>query len=167
MSQAEGRTVVPPAAIWAAGFIAHRVLPGRHIGGLVGTASRSMAVPVLAASGVFGLSSVASFLRRGTTVSPLDPEDSRELVADGVNRFSRNPMYLGMAGSLLAHAMWQRRPLSMVPVALFIMSMNRWQVPIEETALERRFGDDYREYCRQTPRWISNTEMDIGSRERW
>ncbi len=45
---------------------------------------------------------VFEFRRRKTTMSPLSPEKTASVVSSGIYRWSRNPMYLGMALHCLA-----------------------------------------------------------------
>ena len=54
-------------------------------------------------SGFFILvSAVRLFRKDETTVNPLSPEQATKLVSDGIFKYSRNPMYLGMAFVLLS-----------------------------------------------------------------
>lgn len=105
-------------------------------------ASAALAAPVL------------EFRRHQTTVDPRDQADPTSLVTTGINAHTRNPMYLGMAGLLLANAV--RRPTlrALLPLVAFITWINYRQIPVEESALQQRFGDDYRQYRTKVPRWI-------------
>ena len=47
------------------------------------------------------------FRQNGTTLEPFQPDRASVLVTSGANAISRNPMYVGMAGLLLAHAVWR------------------------------------------------------------
>ena len=42
----------------------------------------------------------------------------------------------------------------LVPLAGFVVWMDRLQIPPEELALEATFGDEYRRYARHVPRWL-------------
>lgn len=97
--------------------------------------------------------SVTEFQRRGTTVNPVSPGASA-LVTTGPNRLTRNPMYVGMAGMLTAHAIAVRSPRALVPAALFVVVIDRWQIPAEESVLRDRFGDAYETYASKTSRWL-------------
>jgi protein-S-isoprenylcysteine O-methyltransferase Ste14 len=45
----------------------------------------------------FDLLGLIEFRRHATTISPLSPNKSSQVVSSGVYRLSRNPMYLGLA----------------------------------------------------------------------
>lgn len=94
---------------------------------------------------------VLAFRRRRTTINPLTPARSSALVCDGLYRYSRNPMYLGMLCLLLALAWW-RQQWPLAPL-LFVLWMNVLQIAPEERALRARFGAAYDDYCRRVRRW--------------
>lgn len=100
------------------------------------------------------LSGVLAFRQHRTTVNPLRPQDSSAVVQDGIYRYSRNPMYLGMALALLALAVWLRHPLAWLCLPAFILWIDRWQIRPEERALQARFGADYQAYCARVRRWL-------------
>ncbi|HUP20082.1 MAG TPA: isoprenylcysteine carboxylmethyltransferase family protein [Gemmatimonadota bacterium] len=93
-------------------------------------------------------------LFRRAKTSYLPEDDPRELVLAGPYRFTRNPMYLGVATVLTGLALlvgtW---PFFLVPVA-FVLVMNATQISREEVRLERRFGAEYEAYRRRVRRWI-------------
>ncbi|MGF6148850.1 Putative protein-S-isoprenylcysteine methyltransferase [Kingella potus] len=97
---------------------------------------------------------VLAFRRHRTTVNPHTPDKSRLIVADGIYRFSRNPMYLGMALILAAWALWLSQAAVWLGVAVFVMLITRLQIRPEEQILSEHFGEAYRQYCRQTRRWL-------------
>jgi protein-S-isoprenylcysteine O-methyltransferase Ste14 len=84
-----------------------------------------------------------SFRREGTTVLPFHPEQASALVTSGVNAATRNPMYVGMAGLLLARAVHRGSWTALAPVAAFVAVIDVYQVRFEEAALRERFGDVY------------------------
>ena len=81
-------------------------------------------------------------------------ERAQHLVVDGPNRLTRNPMYLGLTGLLLSHAIARRSPSALIPLAGFVWLIDRHQIPAEEKALEERFGQDYLDYKETVPRWL-------------
>jgi protein-S-isoprenylcysteine O-methyltransferase Ste14 len=92
------------------------------------------------------------FQRIGTNIRTFN--DPTLLVTDGLFRFSRNPMYLGMSAALvgLGVALGTLWPL-LVAVA-FIIIADRWYIRFEEAAMRRKFGDAYAAYAQRTRRWF-------------
>ena len=102
------------------------------------------------------------FRRHGTTVEPFRPERASALVTTGSNAVTRNPMYVGMAGGLLAHAVWRGSWPALVPAAVFVGIIDRLQVEPEEAALLRLFGDEYDAYRAAVPRWLGLRPLMTG-----
>lgn len=98
--------------------------------------------------------SVASFRARRTTVDPREGAQPSMLVTGGLNSLTRNPMYVAMAGLLLAHAAWSGRTMSLMPAAVFVVWMDRAQIPAEEADLRALFGASFEEYAGRVPRWV-------------
>ena len=93
------------------------------------------------------------FVHRGKgTPAPWDPP--RKLVVSGPYRHVRNPMITGVLLVLTAESLllvsW---PLFGWMVAFFILN-TAYFLKFEEPGLERRFGQDYRLYKANVPRWI-------------
>jgi protein-S-isoprenylcysteine O-methyltransferase Ste14 len=92
------------------------------------------------------------FRRAGTSMVPMNPTTA--LVTSGPYRFTRNPMYLGMAFLYIAFAfafgvIWA---LAFLPAVVVIV--DRFLIAREEPYLERRFGQPYREYKARVRRWL-------------
>lgn len=100
------------------------------------------------------LSGVLAFVRRRTTISPLSPRKSSALVTTGVYRFTRNPMYLGMACLLSAWALWLGALLPWLAPVLFVAYITRFQIRPEERVLTGLFGRPYTDYCQRVRRWL-------------
>lgn len=105
-------------------------------------------------SGVIGTLAVFHFFRADTTVHPHHPEKATCLVAYGVFRLSRNPMYLALVLLLLAWLLYLGHLLAPLWLAVFMAYITQFQIKPEERALKELFGDEYDVYCRQTRRWI-------------
>lgn len=95
---------------------------------------------------------VVTVHRAGSTVRPDRPATA--LVVGGPYRWSRNPIYLGMALvsagiAVTANALW---PLLMLPIV--ITFVRRRVIAREEHYLEDTFGRDYRRYRDRVPRWF-------------
>ncbi len=94
------------------------------------------------------------FRRSHTTIDPLHPDQTSVLVTTGANSLSRNPMYVGLAGLLVAHAIWRRSWAALAPVAGFVVFIDRHQIKAEEAALLEKFGADFESYRAASPRWL-------------
>ena len=153
---------VPPPFLALAALLAQRALsakkPSPGPARVVATAGIAIPSVVLAAS------AASQFRRRGTTIDALHPDAVSTLVTAGPFAVTRNPMYVGLSGLLVAHALWHRSWLALVPVAGFVAAIDRLQVPAEEAALARKFGVAYDEYRHATPRWLDQRSLAVGGR---
>lgn len=113
-----------------------------------------VAAAIAGASVCLAGASARQFRRQGTTVEPFEPSRATFLVTTGVNSISRNPMYLGMAGVLVAHAVRLGSWRALLPVAAFTTFIDRVQIAAEEPALLANFGADYEAYLASVPRWL-------------
>ena len=89
-----------------------------------------------------------------TTVDPVHPDRASVLVTSGPNSISRNPMYVGLGGLLVANAVWRGSWIGLLPVVAFGAFIDRTQIRAEEVALLDKFGAEYDAYRASTPRWI-------------
>jgi protein-S-isoprenylcysteine O-methyltransferase Ste14 len=96
---------------------------------------------------------VQMFITKGKgTLAPWDPP--QHLVVVGVYRYVRNPMISGVATILLGEAVALGSAALLTWFVLFA-AINAIYIPLlEEPGLTRRFGEDYRIYQRNVPRWI-------------
>ncbi len=113
-----------------------------------------MAAVLLAAGLALDGWALLLFRRQRTTPSPLAPGRSRTVVQSGPYRFTRNPMYLGVALLLAALCLWLGSPLSLLAIAAFVAYITRFQIQPEERALRAKFGAPYEDYCRRVRRWL-------------
>ncbi|HWJ80739.1 MAG TPA: isoprenylcysteine carboxylmethyltransferase family protein [Nocardioides sp.] len=143
--------VVPPPAYAVAGALVQRaVAPERRSGTFRKVAGAALALGSL---GVIAAADVA-FRRHHTTVNPFDPGRATSMVTSGPYGFTRNPMYVGMAGLLTAHAVGRGGWLTPLPVAAFVAVIDRTQIPAEERAMRANFGEEYDDYRAHVPRWL-------------
>ncbi|WP_325176799.1 methyltransferase family protein [Paenibacillus alkalitolerans] len=77
-----------------------------------------------------------------------------KLVVDGLYRYSRNPMYLGFAISLLGVCFMLGAASPFIILALFVAVTDRWYIEFEEKMLQKKFGVDYENYKSAVRRWI-------------
>jgi protein-S-isoprenylcysteine O-methyltransferase Ste14 len=96
---------------------------------------------------------ISLFARVGKgTLAPWDP--TRRLVVLGPYRHVRNPMISGMMSILLGEGLLLGSPQILIWFVIFA-ALNALFIPLfEEPDLARRFGDEYREYKRNVPRWV-------------
>jgi protein-S-isoprenylcysteine O-methyltransferase Ste14 len=98
------------------------------------------------------LGSIGLFWRRHTSIIPNRPATT--LVIAGPYRFTRNPMYIGIALLTLALAIFLDTwwpIILLVPVQAILQTV---VIAREEEYLRRRFGAEYDAYTRQVRRWI-------------
>jgi protein-S-isoprenylcysteine O-methyltransferase Ste14 len=96
---------------------------------------------------------VRLFARVGQgTLAPWDP--TRRLVAVGPYRYVRNPMISGVAFMLVGQSLfwgsWRVGAWGLI----FVIVNHIYFLLSEEPGLERRFGESYRAYKANVPRWI-------------
>jgi len=92
-----------------------------------------------------------TFNGRGTP-APIDPP--KELVAVGLYRFVRNPMYVSGLITLIGWILWSPSlPLIIAPF-LFFTAAHLFTTLYEEPTLGKKFGAAYADYCTKVPRWI-------------
>lgn len=153
MSWLESRIPPPAVALAAAVFMwaLARATPARSISipGRVALAS----VVALAGAAIV-LSGVLAFRRARTTLTPLNPGAASALVVSRIYRYTRNPMYLGMAIVLVAWAVCLSHPLSLLGVVAFAAYVQRFQIVPEEKALRALFPGAFDAYTHDVRRWI-------------
>ncbi|MCS4309294.1 protein-S-isoprenylcysteine O-methyltransferase Ste14 [Rheinheimera pacifica] len=103
---------------------------------------------------VVALWGVLAFHRANTTVDPRVPQQTSSLVARGIYRYSRNPMYLGFLLLLAALACYLMGAAALLLLPLFVLYMNRFQIVPEERYLLQKFGAEYQAYSTQVRRWL-------------
>lgn len=87
-----------------------------------------------------------------TTIYPNG--ESTALVTDGLYRYTRNPMYLGMAMIVLGFALYLGSLSALFAVVFFCYAVQLLFIIPEEQRLEAWFGEAYRNYQQQVRRWI-------------
>tara|TARA_B100001059_G_C17820795_1_gene578148 strand:- start:1432 stop:1878 length:447 start_codon:yes stop_codon:yes gene_type:complete len=100
------------------------------------------------------ISAVRLFRIDQTTVNPLSPKQATKLVTEGIFKFSRNPMYLGMACVLASLAMFFNIIGGIVFIALFCAYITKFQIIPEEKAMSDLFSEDFDQYKQTTRRWF-------------
>jgi protein-S-isoprenylcysteine O-methyltransferase Ste14 len=144
---------VPPPLLYAVAIVGGLLLNRRWplpIG--AGTFDRVFGALLVAAWAALTAISFQSFWRMHTSIVPIRPATA--LVSSGPYRFTRNPMYVGlafltMAAGLLVDSWWPA--LLLVPTLTLV---RQFVILPEERYLRRRFGDEYDAYTRHVRRWL-------------
>ncbi|MEO8195487.1 MAG: methyltransferase [Thermoanaerobaculia bacterium] len=145
---------VPPVVQFAfcaaAGYGLSRAVPALAFR-LPGT---TVAAGLLALAGAgIGAAGVILFVRLRTTVNPHRPENASAVVASGVYRLTRNPMYLGLLLALAAWSLYLSNAAAALALPAFVAYMNRFQIEPEERALTSKFGAPFIAYMAAVRRW--------------
>ena len=78
---------------------------------------------------------------------------TKHLVTAGPYRYVRNPMMWGVGVVLVGLALWLGSLGLWFGLAAFVLFVTLFVRLYEEPDMERRFGEEYREYCGRVPRW--------------
>jgi len=126
---------------------------GWGLDGVVAALPVLLGLALIAAGFALWLWTVRLFARVGRgTLAPWDP--TRSLVAEGPYRHLRNPMITAVLAVLAGEAALFGSPPLLIWFAAFFAINCAFFWLYEEPGLERRFGDDYRAYKRNVPRWL-------------
>ena len=100
------------------------------------------------------LSAIILFKKYQTTITPLNPSNATKLITDGIYKFSRNPMYLGLLLVLVGISIIINLTGGFFFIILFILYINLFQIIPEENAMVDLFKDEFLEYKKNVRRWI-------------
>ena len=100
------------------------------------------------------LSAIILFKKYQTTITPLNPSNATKLITDGIYKFSRNPMYLGLLLVLVGISIILNLIGGFFFILLFILYINLFQIIPEENAMADLFKDEFLEYKKNVRRWI-------------
>lgn len=155
---------IPPPLYYGAAFATGKLLhgaipldvPARPISTIIG-------VSVVVAGLALDMAGVATVIGHRTTMVPHRPVT--KLITSGIYRFTRNPMYTGLAlmvagGGLVAGTWW---PLLLLLLALLAV---RWVViEPEEAYLAATYGSAYADYKSRVRRWLGASRSNGGRRD--
>lgn len=92
------------------------------------------------------------FREHDVAICPTDATDY--LITDGVYRYTRNPMYLGMIMMLFGVAVFFGTLPFYLALAAYFAIINWAFCPFEEEKLARAFGQEFENYGSRVRRWI-------------
>ena len=92
------------------------------------------------------------FKKYDTPIKPF--KESTFLIKDGLYRYTRNPIYLGMVIILFSGAVVLGSLTPFLVIPIFILLIQKIFIEKEEEFLSERFGKKYIEYKKKLRRWI-------------
>lgn len=102
---------------------------------------------------VITIKCIISFAIEGRgTLSPADP--TKKLVAGGLYKYSRNPMYIGVILILTGESIFFNTPTLWIFSFIVFTVFNIFIVYFEEPRLKKDFKDEYLKYNENVRRWI-------------
>jgi protein-S-isoprenylcysteine O-methyltransferase Ste14 len=105
---------------------------------------------------------LVDFLRAGGTpavfftrhIRAVIGEEPQQVVHNGLYRYSRNPMYVGVLTAIAGQAIVYRSRQIGIYLLVAAVTFHLVVVLLEEPHLARARGDSYRDYRRRVPRWL-------------
>lgn len=98
------------------------------------------------------MTALGLFKKAGTDPKPWKPDTA--FVTDGVYRWTRNPMYLGMGLIYLGLAIYCDSLISVALIFPLFVWITREVVEREEAYMAAKFGEPYLAYKAATRRWF-------------
>lgn len=89
----------------------------------------------------------------GTSFRIGSPKESTSLKTNGLFKFSRNPMYIGVYATILASVLYTLNPIVLF-IGIFVVVVHHKIIISEEHYLLNIFGKDYRDYCNLVRRYL-------------
>lgn len=109
-------------------------------------------IGVFLAGAYLALTAKKLFKRTDTPIRP--GSKPVRLHSEGVFKFTRNPMYLGIVVGLIGIAILTGKWINLIFPLLYFLIMDRVFIKYEERNLEREFGEAFLLYKQKTRRWI-------------
>jgi protein-S-isoprenylcysteine O-methyltransferase Ste14 len=120
---------------------------------LPGQALRLLAGGLSLLAGIAAVASALGLFRRAGE-NPEPWTGTATLVTAGIYRFTRNPMYLGMALAQLGLAFLLGSIGALLTLPLAALAIDRFVIPAEEAYLHRTLGQAYDAYRLRVRRWL-------------
>jgi protein-S-isoprenylcysteine O-methyltransferase Ste14 len=102
----------------------------------------------------FFISTGSTLLFRINKTTMIPFQDSSFLITNGIYKYTRNPMYLGMLFVQFGIAIYFGSISPFIIPFLFIPIMNSRIIQHEELMLEKQFGESYMIFKNSVRRWI-------------
>jgi protein-S-isoprenylcysteine O-methyltransferase Ste14 len=138
--------------LWAYPAIWVRQYDAR-LGGPLPPWTWAVGIVCMALGAALALTCIGTFVVRGRgTPAPFDAP--RNLVAVGIYRWVRNPMYLSGCTVMIGYALYVRSAAVLLLAAGMWLAEHLFVLLYEEPTLRAKFNGSYEEYCRTVSRWL-------------
>ncbi len=146
------RVIYPP--VWLViGLICIFALNEFYSGSVFSSTAAQAVGGVIIVTGLLLLVNAGSLFKKAET--DLIPfKNVSALVTSGVYRFTRNPMYLGMALVLLGCAITVGAATALMVPLLFVAIIEMRYIRPEEAMLQGLFPEEFPAYCQRVRRWL-------------
>jgi protein-S-isoprenylcysteine O-methyltransferase Ste14 len=123
------------------------------LGGALPSWTHPLGIACMALGAAFALTCVGTFVVRGRgTPAPFDAP--RNLVAVGIYRWVRNPMYLSGCTVMVGFGLYERSASILLLAAAMWLATHLFVYFYEEPTLRKKFDGSYEDYCRAVSRWL-------------
>ena len=146
------RGPLPPVYFLASLFIAIGLHYQAPLAVIISQPWNLAGIAIIVTAAAIVVQPALAFRKADTSIIPF--RESSSLVRNGMYRFSRNPMYLGMLTALIGVCIVLGSLGPLIVPALFYLIIRHRFIRIEESMLEQKFGDEYLEFKRSVRRWI-------------
>jgi len=89
---------------------------------------------------------------------------NKGLTTSRIHHYSRNPIYVGTTIMYLGLTLmgWSESIWSIIFLIYFIITIPyfHWTVLLEETFLKKKYGEDYQQYLKTTPRYLGRPKKE-------
>ncbi|MCO6498442.1 MAG: isoprenylcysteine carboxylmethyltransferase family protein [Chitinophagaceae bacterium] len=146
---------IPPPTFFILFFIIGLILKKMyplHCQMLPEAAHKAIGGTLFVAGGIIGLVALIQFLKAKTTFSTFHAASA--LQTEGIYKYSRNPMYLGLFLCYIGLSLWMISPWNIVMLILLYLTVRAYIIHREEKYLEEQFGASYLEYKKKVRRWF-------------
>lgn len=140
--------LLPIFYIW----IPYEIITSRYVYSVNIGSYRYIGIILIISGIIIGIFCSIEFVVQGRG-SPIPFSETEKLIVSGFYRFVRNPLYIAGVAGLLGEALLFQS-IGIMIYSLFMFCVFHIQVLMEETFLEEKFGDNYKQYCKNVPRWI-------------
>ena len=134
------------------GALAHRFVYPWPLPGIEVPLRVAIGVAVFCVGLGLALAALGLFMRSGQNPEPWKATPS--IVSSGIYRYTRNPMYLGLACVQVGIGLGMGKLWIVALTALSLVAVYYVAVRPEEAYLESKFGDEYLSYKARVRRWV-------------